>query len=89
MLEPLIAICVMFLEAHMTNQVEKLKSAIATIWQLENELRYSAWSALTLDKDQAQRHLSQARTHLNNILNAEDPIGHTVDQPPVINPENR
>lgn len=70
------------------NQTDKIKSAIATIWQLENELRYSAWSALTLDKDKAQVHLSQARTHLNNLLNAEEPPYRTVDQPPVIDPKD-
>lgn len=70
----------------MSEQIDKIKSAIKTIWQLENELRYSAWSALTLDKDTAQEHLSQARSHLNNLLNAEEPPGHTVDHPPIVDP---
>lgn len=72
----------------MSSQTEKIKSAISTIWQLENELRYSAWSALTLDKDKARDHLAQARTHLNNLLNAEEPPNRTVDQPPVIDPDD-
>ncbi len=71
----------------MSEQVNKIKNAISTIWQLENELRYSAWSALTLDQEKAQLHLSQARSHLSNLLNAEDPTGHTVDHPPVVDPE--
>jgi hypothetical protein len=43
---------------------------------------------LALDKDEAQEHLSKARTHLLNLLNAEEPPSRTVDLTPVIDPED-
>ncbi len=70
-----------------TKNIDALKQTIMSIWQMENELRYSAWSALTLDKDKARDHLAEARRHLNNLLNEADPINHVPDQPPVVDPD--
>lgn len=64
--------------------VQTLKGYIKALWEMENELRYSAWSALALDKEKARLHVGEARRHLNSILNDADPTGHTVDQPPVV-----
>lgn len=33
--------------------VSALKRALKTLWELENELRFSAWDALPFDKDKA------------------------------------
>lgn len=68
------------------NKIENLKQTIQALWQMENELRYSAWSALTLDKEKAYEHLVEARRHLNNILNEADPVNLVPDQPPVVDP---
>ena len=70
----------------MSDPIAPLKSAIASLWQMENELRYSAWSALSLDKQEAVKHLASARSHLNALLNAEDPKNFTPDQPPMTDP---
>lgn len=67
--------------------VDSLKNSIKTLWQMENELRYSAWSALTLDKEKAQSHLAEARRHLNSMLDEVDPVNHVPDQPPAVDPE--
>ncbi|MDO9382557.1 MAG: hypothetical protein Q7T86_06800 [Hyphomicrobiaceae bacterium] len=67
--------------------IDALKHSIKTLWQMENELRYSAWSALTLDKEKAQAHLSEARRHLNLMLNEVDPVDHVPDQPPAVDPK--
>ncbi len=64
--------------------VQSLKHWVKSLWDMENELRFSAWSALTLDKEQARVHLSEARRHLNALLNEAEPTGHTLDQPPVL-----
>ena len=68
----------------MSDSLVALKSLVASLWQMENELRYSAWSALTLEKQQAIEHLEKARTHLNILLNKEDPpkSGYVPDLPP-------
>lgn len=73
--------------ANTPKNLDSLKNSIKTLWQMENELRYSAWSALTLDKDKAQEHLVQARRHLNVILNDIEPINHVPDQPPATDAE--
>ena len=49
--------------------VDGLKNSIQSLWQMENQLRYSAWSAFALDKEKAREHLAEARRHLNNLLN--------------------
>lgn len=67
--------------------VDSLKNSIKTLWQMENELRYSAWSALTLDKEKAQSHLAEARRHLNEMLNELDPPNFVPDQPPAVDPD--
>ena len=67
--------------------VDSLKNSIKTLWQMENELRYSAWSALTLDKEKAQSHLAEARRHLNSMLDEVDPVNDVPDQPPAMDPE--
>lgn len=67
--------------------IDNLKQSIKTLWQMENELRYSAWSALTLDKEKVQAHLSEARRHLNVMLNEVDPVDHVADQPPAMDPK--
>lgn len=70
-----------------SKHIDSLKGSIKTLWQMENELRYSAWSALTLDKEKAQQHLAEARRHLNSMLNDADPVDHVPDQPPVVDPD--
>jgi hypothetical protein len=67
----------------MSDSLDALKTLVASMWQMENELRHSAWSALTLEKQQALEHLQKARGHLNTLLNKEDPINFVPDQPPV------
>ncbi len=64
-------------------QIQSLKDSIKSLWDMENELRYSAWSLMTLDKEKARHHIGEARRHLNAILNEAEPTGHTTDQPPV------
>lgn len=68
--------------ANAPKNLDSLKNSIKTLWQMENELRYSAWSAMTFDKDKAQEHLAEARRHLNVILNDIEPVNHVPDQPP-------
>lgn len=75
--------------ADTSKNIENLKFSIQTLWQMENELRYSAWSALTLDKEKAREHLSKAREHLNAMLNEVDPVDHIPDQPPAVDPDNK
>ena len=75
--------------ADASKNIENLKYSIKTLWQMENELRYSAWSALTLDKEKAQEHLGKAREHLNAVLNDFEPVDHVPDQPPVVDPDDR
>lgn len=64
--------------------VQALKNAIQSLWQMENELRYSAWSAFALDKEKARTHLAEARRHLNNLLNEAESTPHTADHPPAV-----
>jgi hypothetical protein len=73
--------------ANTPKDLNSLKNSIKTLWQMENELRYSAWSALTLDKQKAQEHLAEARRHLNVILNDVEPVNHVPDQPPAMDPK--
>lgn len=56
-------------EALMSDTGSRLRGTISALWQMENELRFSAWHALTLDKQKAQEHLALAREHLNSLLN--------------------
>lgn len=63
------------------NYAETLKQAVKTLWQMENQ---QLVSATTLDHEQTKQHLSEARRHLNALLNVADPIAQIVDQPPVI-----
>lgn len=67
--------------------VKQLKATIAALWHAENELRYSAWHALTLDVQMAEQHLALARDHLNRLLNKEDPVDHLVTPVPPMDPE--
>ena len=70
-----------------TKNIASLKETITTLWEMEIELRYSAWSALTLDKDKARDHLAEARRHLNILLNDADPVNHVPDLPPAVEPD--
>lgn len=49
--------------------IDRLKSVIAALWQMENELRYSSWDALSAEKQQAVDYVRQARERLNVLLN--------------------
>ena len=72
-----------------SDKVATLKHAVKIVWQMENELRYSAWNALTLDQEKAQHHLAEARRHLNSLLDEADPVPQIVDQPPVLNEDQK
>ena len=68
-------------------RVEQIKTTIATLWRAENELRRSAWHALTLDVQMAEQHLALARDHLNMLLNKEEPVDHIVTPAPPMDPD--
>ncbi len=69
-------------EALMSDTGSRLRGTISALWQMENELRFSAWHALTLDKQKAQEHFALAREHLNSLLNQEEPVDIVPTQPP-------
>lgn len=59
-----------------------LKTIIRTLHNMENDLQTSPWHALTADKQLAQKHLTLARDHLNNLLNLDEPIDFVPSPPP-------
>jgi hypothetical protein len=47
---------------------EAVPKLLKTLWELENELRSAAQSSVVLRRDDAKRHLSDARRHLDAVL---------------------
>jgi hypothetical protein len=47
---------------------ETIPKIIKTLWDLENELRGAAQNTVVLRREEAKRHLSDARRHLDALL---------------------
>lgn len=48
--------------------LETVPKLLQAIWELEKELRSAAQNSVVLRRDEAQRHLSDARRHLDALL---------------------
>lgn len=47
---------------------ETVPKLLKTLWELEKELRGAAQNSVVLRRDEARRHLSDARRHLDALL---------------------
>jgi hypothetical protein len=47
---------------------ETIPQVLKTLWELEKELRSAARNSVVLRREDAQRHLSDARRHLDALL---------------------
>jgi hypothetical protein len=47
---------------------EAIPKVLKTLWELEKELRSAARNSVVLRREDAQRHLSDARRHLDALL---------------------
>jgi hypothetical protein len=47
---------------------DTIPSVLKTLWDLENELRGAAQNGVVLRGDEARRHLTEARRHLDELL---------------------
>jgi len=50
--------------------LDKIPQALKSLYQLENELRSALLDGVILRKDEARQHLSEARRHLEDLLNS-------------------
>jgi hypothetical protein len=50
------------------NLRETIPKLLKTLWELERELRSAAQNSVVLRRDDAKRHLSDARCHLDALL---------------------
>ncbi|HML28216.1 MAG TPA: hypothetical protein PKE16_05130 [Hyphomicrobium sp.] len=48
--------------------LETVPKLLQAIWELEKELRSAAQNSVVLRRDEAKRHLSDARRHLDALL---------------------
>lgn len=65
-----------------SERIVNLKHAMKTLWQMENELRVSAWNAMASNKEKAEYHLAEARRHFTALLHEADPVPQMVDPTP-------
>ncbi len=69
---------------------ESVPKLLKTLWQLENELRGAAQNSVVLRRDEAKRHLSDARRHLDALLalaqaaNSKGARDETPEDPPIL-----
>ena len=47
---------------------DTIPNVLKTLWDLENELRGAAQNGVVLRGDEARRHLTEARRHLDELL---------------------
>ena len=47
---------------------DAIPNVLKTLWNLENELRGAAQNSVVLRQDEARKHLSEARHHLDELL---------------------
>ena len=47
---------------------DAIPNVLKTLWNLENELRGAAQNSVVLRRDEARKHLSEARRHLDELL---------------------
>jgi hypothetical protein len=48
---------------------ETVPKVLKSLWDLENELRGAARNGVILRREEAKRHLAEARQHLDELLN--------------------
>ncbi len=71
---------------------ESVPKLLKTLWQLENELRGAAQNSVVLRRDEAKRHLSDARRHHDALLalaqaaNSKEARDETPEDPPILPP---
>ncbi|WP_290989365.1 hypothetical protein [Hyphomicrobium sp.] len=47
---------------------ETVPKVLKTLWDLENELRGAAQNSVVLRREEAKKHLAEARQHLDDLL---------------------
>lgn len=69
------------------NIKDTIPNVLKTLWGLENELRGAAQNSIVLRGDEARKHLSEARRHLDALLGLARSSDTTLSEGPEVSSE--